>query len=203
MGCKCTADTYRRWQAMKGRLKWAVGVAVLAGAAAVGTVAVAGGGKEIREGLTGYQEVPAISTEGNGTFRAKIDRNGQEISYRLSYSDLEADVRQAHIHMGQRAVNGAIVVFLCTNMGNGPPGTQACPGPRDGTVEGTITPDDVLDITGAMMPPGGQGIAAGEFDELVDAIQAGTTYVNVHSVQWPAGEIRAQLEDDERGGDRD
>src|SRR5918996_1656493 len=178
MGCKCTADTYRRWQAMKGRLKWAVGVAVLAGAAAVGTVAVAGGGKEIREGLTGYQEVPAISTEGNGTFRA-------------------------HIHMGQRAVNGAIVVFLCTNMGNGPPGTQACPGPRDGTVEGTITPDDVLDITGAMMPPGGQGIAAGEFDELVDAIQAGTTYVNVHSVQWPAGEIRAQLEDDERGGDRD
>jgi CHRD domain len=37
------------------------------------------------------------------------------------------------------------------------------------------------------------GLAAGEFDELVRAIQAGATYVNVHSVGRPAGEIRAQL----------
>jgi hypothetical protein len=188
---------------MRGRLKWAVGVAVLVGAAAVGTVAVAGGGNEIREDLTGYQEVPAISTEGNGTFKAKIDRNAQEISYRLSYADFEADVTQAHIHFGQRAVNGAIVVFLCSNIGTGPPDTQACPGPREGTVEGTITPDDVLDITGVTTPVGGQGIEAGAFDELVDAIKAGATYVNVHSTQWPAGEVRGQLEDDDRGGDRD
>jgi CHRD domain len=185
---------------MKGRLKWAVGVAVLAGAAAIGTVAVAGGGKNVDAELTGYQEVPAISTSGNGTFKARIDRSGEEISYRLSYADLEADVTQAHIHMGQRAVNGAIVVFLCSNIGTGPPGTQACPGPREGTVEGTITPDDVLDITGATPPPGGQGIAAGEFDELVDAIKAGVTYANVHSEQWPAGEVRGQIDGD---GDRD
>jgi CHRD domain len=190
---------------MKGRLKWAVGVAVLAAAAAVGTVAVAGGGKDASAELTGYQEVPAISTSGNGTFKARIDRNGQEISYRLSYSDLEADVQQAHIHMGQRAVNGAIVVFLCSNIGTGPPGTQACPGPREGTVEGTITPDDVLDITGATPPPGGQGIEAGAFDELVDAIKAGTTYANVHSMRWPAGEIRGQLggNGDDDGDDDD
>jgi CHRD domain len=190
---------------MKGRLKWAVGVAVLAAAAAVGTVAVAGGGKKVSAELTGYQEVPAISTSGNGTFKARIDRNGQEISYQLTYSDLEADVQQAHIHMGQRAVNGAIVVFLCSNIGTGPPGTQPCPGPREGTVEGTITPDDVLDITGASPPPGGQGIEAGAFDELVDAIKAGVTYANVHSMRWPAGEVRGQLEggDDDGDGNED
>jgi hypothetical protein len=41
--------------------------------------------------------------------------------------------------------------------------------------------------------PAGQGIAAGEFDELVRAIKAGVTYANVHSEMFPGGEIRGQL----------
>jgi hypothetical protein len=189
---------------MKGRLRWAVvGVAVLATAATVGTVAVAGDGKKVSAKLTGFEEVPSISTEGNGTFEAKIDRSAKEIDFKLSYDDLESDVTQGHIHLGQRGVNGAIVVFFCSNIGTGPPGTPACPGPREGTVTGTITPDDVLDITGAEPPVGGQGIAAGEFDELVDAIKAGVTYVNVHSEQWPAGEVRGQIDaDGDDDGDR-
>jgi hypothetical protein len=186
---------------MRGRLKWAVGVAVLAAAAAVGTVAVAGGGNQIREDLTGYQEVPAISTEGNGTFKARIDRNGQEISYRLTYADLEGDVQQAHIHIGQRGVNGQIVAFLCSNLPNPPAGTPACP-PAPGTVEGTIEPADVQNTTNPPPATAGQGIEAGAFDELVDAIKAGVTYANVHSTKWPGGEIRAQLEGDDDNGDR-
>jgi hypothetical protein len=183
-------------------LKLAVGVAVLAAAAAAGTVAVAGGGKQIREDLVGYQEVPAISTTGNGTFKARIDRNGQQISYRLTYADLEGAVQQAHIHIGQRAVNGQIVAFLCSNLGNGPAGTPACP-PAPGTVEGTIEPADVLDTTAPPPETAGQGIEAGAFDELVDAIKAGATYANVHSTKWPGGEIRAQLEDDDNGDQDD
>ena len=178
---------------MKGRLKWAVGVAVLAAGATVGTVAVAGGGGEVREDLTGYEEVPAISTEGNGTFRARIDTRDEQISYRLTYSDLEGDVLQAHIHIGQRAVNGKIVAFLCSNLANPPAGTPACP-PAPATVEGTIEPADVQDTTTPPPDTAGQGIEAGAFDELVDAIRAGATYANVHSTKWPGGEIRAQLE---------
>jgi CHRD domain len=189
---------------MKRRLKWAVGAAVLAAAAAVGTVAVAGGGNQIREDLIGYQEVPAISTTGNGTFKARIDRNGQQISYRLTYADLEGDVQQAHIHIGQRGVNGQIVAFLCSNLPNPPAGTPACP-PAPGTVEGTIEPADVQNTTNPPPATAGQGIEAGAFDELVDAIRAGATYANVHSTKWPGGEIRAQLEDDDNGdrGDDD
>ena len=84
-------------------------------------------------------------------------------------------------------------MFLCTNLGNGPAGTQACP-PAPATVSGTIRPADVIG-------PAGQGITAGEFDELVDAIRAGMTYANVHTTERPGGEIRAQLEldDDHRG----
>ena len=44
--------------------------------------------------------------------------------------------------------------------------------------------------------PRAQGIAAGEFDELVDAIRDGFTYANVHSSLSPGGEMRGQLNDD-------
>jgi CHRD domain len=174
---------------MKGRVKLAILVAVAA-SAVVAVSAVAGGDRDIRENLTGFQEVPAISTNGNGSFRARIDPGMREIAYRLRYADLAGDVTQAHIHFGQRAVNGGISVFLCSNLGNGPMGTQACP-PAPATIEGTIRPSDVIG-------PATQGIAPGEFDELVRAIKAGVTYANVHSTTWPGGEIRAQL--DPRGG---
>ena len=76
--------------------------------------------------LTGFQEVPAISTEA-GKFRAKLRTSSQEIRYEPSYADLTGAVQQAHIHIGQRSVNGGISVFLCSNsFGNGLAGTQAC-----------------------------------------------------------------------------
>jgi CHRD domain len=173
---------------MKGlRVKLVLAVASVA-ALAIGlvTVAVAGGGHSIREKLTSYREVPALSTPGVGHFRASINRGASEIHYKLSYSGLESDATQSHLHFENRTNAGPVVVFLCTNLGNGPPGTQACPA-SGGTISGTIGPADVGNGGAA------QGLAAGEFDELVRAIRAGAVYVNVHSTTRPAGEIRAQL----------
>ena len=34
------------------------------------------------------------------------------MTYTLRYSDLEGQIRQAHIHFAQKGVNGGIVVFL-------------------------------------------------------------------------------------------
>ena len=127
-----------------------------------------------------------LSTTGNGEFRAQID-SGQQISYTLSYSALEGNVLQAHIHLGGRHQSGGISAFLCTNLGNGPAGTQTCPA-APATIEGVITPADVVG-------PAMQGITAGQFEELVRAIRAGATYVNVHSSLYQGGEIRAQLGD--------
>jgi hypothetical protein len=181
---------------MKGRVKLAIGVAVVAALAAAGTVAVAGGGDSIRERLTGYEEDPLVlSTTGNGTFKALVNESQQTIDYRLRYADLEGAIQQAHIHFGGPRQSGGISVFLCTNLGNGPAGTQACPAPP-ATVTGTIRPTDVIG-------PAAQGIAAGEFTELIDAIRHGVTYVNVHSMKYPGGEIRAQLEEDDNGDDDD
>jgi hypothetical protein len=167
------------------RLQFAVLVAVM-GLLGVAAAAVAGGGgRDVREHLTGYQETPmTISTTGAGDFRAKVKHS--QIEYRLSYSDLEGDVTQSHIHLGAEATTGGISVFLCSNLGNGPAGTQACPGPHSGTITGTIVPADVIG-------PAGQGIKPGEYAELLRAIRAGATYANVHSSLYPGGEIRAQL----------
>ena len=115
---------------------------------------------------------------------------GDSIRYELTFSNLESGATQAHIHFENETNNGPIVVFLCTNLGNGPAGTQACPA-GGGTIRGTIGAADVGAGAAA------QGLAAGEFEELVRAIEAGATYVNVHSVGRPGGEIRAQLGDDD------
>lgn len=153
---------------------------------AVGVV-LSQGPKEFKAVLIGNEEVPAISTTANGEFRARISRDETEISYELSYADLEGDVTQSHIHFGQHGVNGGISVWLCSNLASPPTpeGTQPCP-PPPATISGTIMAGDVVG-------PAGQGISAGEFAELVRAIRAGDTYVNVHSSLFPGGEIRSQI----------
>ena len=139
----------------------------------------------IQASLEGFQEVPAFSTGASGTFKAKIDDVAGTITFELSYSGLEGAVAQAHIHVGQAGANGGISAFLCTNLGNGPAGTQSCPA-SPATVTGVIQASDVVG-------PTDQGVAAGEFAELVRAIRAGVSYANVHSALSPGGEIRGQI----------
>jgi CHRD domain len=180
------------------RVKLAIGVAAI-GVAVITAAAVAGDRGRIQTDLTGFEETPlTVSTTGNGSFKAKIDRGGDEIDYELRYADLEGAVTQAHIHFGETRISGGISVFLCTNLGNGPAGTQACPA-APARVTGTITPADVIG-------PSAQGITAGQLDELVSAIRAGAAYANVHTTLYPPGEIRGQFGDDDdrdRGRDHD
>ena len=151
------------------------------------------GFKSIKEILVGWEEVPSVSTTGNGEFNARIDKAESQVDYTLSYSDLEGAVQQAHIHIGQTGVNGGITVFLCTNLGNGPAGTQPCPAPP-ATISGTIVAADVSPNIPATQAARNQGLNTGEFDEFLDALRAGALYVNVHSTTWPGGEIRSQIE---------
>ena len=161
-------------------------LAVLVFVGASATSAQGSGGHDERKAkarLIGYREVPAISTEGDGTFRARM-MGDDAFTFRLSYDDLSSHVQQAHIHFGQKGVNGGIAVFLCSNLGNGPAGTAPCP--DSGEVTGTITAAQVVG-------PTGQGISPGEFDEVLEAIRAGVTYANVHTDTFSTGEIRGQL----------
>jgi len=172
---------------MRGARVKLAAAAVAVGVLGAGTVAIAGSDDGIRERLSGYEEVPALSTPGVGTFRAFVSSSGDEVRYQLRYDDLQTAVTQSHIHFENRTNAGPIVVFLCSNLGNRPAGTQACPA-DGGTITGTIRPANVLGNASA------QGLAAGEFKEFVAALRSGATYVNIHSVGHPSGEIRAQIE---------
>ena len=134
----------------------------------------------------GFDEVPTLSTPATSAFRAHINNDATEIEYELTYSDFLTPVTQAHLHFGKKGINGGIMVFLCTNLNNAPAGTPACPA-NAGTVTGLLRATDVVG-------PAAQGIAAGEFAEVVAAIRAGAAYANIHTQAFPAGEIRDQLD---------
>ncbi|HEY3018525.1 MAG TPA: CHRD domain-containing protein [Gaiellaceae bacterium] len=171
------------------RLALALTATLAAAAVVLSVVSGAGGGApgHVRAVLNGYQEVVgggAISTTGSGLFTATIDEKAQTMTYELTYTLEGGTALFSHIHFARRGVSGGVSVFLC----NGPT-TPPCPTPG-GTVTGVITPSDVVG-------PTAQGIEAGKFDELLEAIEAGATYVNVHSTRWPGGEIRGQIADND------
>jgi hypothetical protein len=166
--------------AMRARIGFVV-AALLAVITAGSLSATAASGSKFSATLTGYQETPTLSVAGLGTFSAEIAKDGQSISYSLSYSGLSGDALFAHIHLGEPAIAGGVVAFLC---GGG--SKLSCPTGTSATVTGTIVPADVIG-------PSGQGIDAGEFEELVAAMRFGATYANVHTTLFPAGEIRGQI----------
>ncbi len=170
----------------------AVGIVVLAGLALTTVASSDFDGLRLRTNLRGFQEVPSISTVARGSFRALVSEDGNSIDWALSYRDLEAAVQQAHIHFGQTGVNGGITVFLCTNLGNGPAGIQACPA-SPATITGTIAAADVSPNIEATAGARAQGLDTGEFAELIRAIRSGDTYANVHSMTFPGGEMRGQI----------
>ena len=175
---------------MNVRAKSATTIA-LAGILAVGGAGAAATSHRDRDdsrrfaaSLGGYQEVPSISTQARGSFRAKATDDG--IAWSLRYEGIEGGaVTAAHIHFARRSVNGDVSANLCSAAPTPPAGVQPCP--ADGaTLRGTIRDADVVG-------PAKQGIAPGELGELVRAMNAGATYVNVHSTTFPTGEIRGQI----------
>jgi hypothetical protein len=128
---------------------------VLAGALTVSLSAQAGPSSGHAD-LTGYEENPTLSSSASGTADVQISGDGQSVSYTLTYSGFTTNIQFAHIHLGRPAINGSIMVFLCTN--GTPPANAPAPPPcpqNSGTVRGTLTAANVLASTN---PP--QGIAA-------------------------------------------
>lgn len=148
-------------------------------------------GRRLRTKLSGLNEPPAVFTAARGDFDAEIARDESGFTYTLTFENLQGAVTQSHIHIGQVRVNGGIAIWLCETATNPAPpaiadATPDCGGPNSATVTGTVTPAQVIG-------PNGQGVAPGEFEEVLNAIRKGMAYVNVHSSQSPGGEIRGQL----------
>lgn len=145
----------------------------------------------VRARLSGFQEVPVVSTTGNGEFRAKINAQTNEIEYEFSYADMQAPVLQAHIHLAQHGVNGGITVWLCQTATNPAPAAVAATTPVCSSP--SFSSNGVITAVSIVGPGGAQQLLAGELAELAAALRAGVAYANVHTTASPGGEIRGQI----------
>lgn len=125
--------------------------------------------------LEGDEEVPPVDSDAKGAAIFRTSNDGTELNYRLIVANIE-DVTAAHIHLAPRGENGDIVAFLFDP-------EEPTEGRTNGVLaEGTITSADLVGpLEGATL------------SELIDEMEAGNTYVNVHTVDHPSGEIRGQI----------
>ena len=115
--------------------------------------------------LNPEQETGTVVSDGSGFFSYTTD--GDQLCYTLEVRDLTAGPVAAHIHVGPRNVAGPVVVPLAT-----PPAATS-------TVSECITAAE----GGAMTPAELAAITA----------DPKAYYVNVHTPQYAAGEVRGQL----------
>lgn len=155
---------------------FAFGLCLLATAHAVGS------GEAM---LSGDNQVPTpVTTDMMAMFSANATT--ENIKWRLEVYD-GVNITMAHIHLGNATTNGPPIVYLV-------PGGNAAESsslpmldpPSSGTnlvFSGTFNAADV----GA--PLNGTSLA-----DLISEFESGNTYVNIHTVEYPAGEIRGQIE---------
>lgn len=130
--------------------------------------------------LTGDQEVqvPAVETNATGQAIFKLSKDGTELEYKLIVANIE-NVRMAHIHLAPAGDNGGVIVWLYPSMA--PP--QLIPGTTNGILaQGVITFEDLVG-----------NVEWESLQDLIDLMISGQTYVNVHTNQYPGGEIRGQI----------
>lgn len=141
--------------------------------------AAARDGDQFGTHMTGGNETPPRPSLAQGQLTLRLQVGGTAADYKLLVANIE-DVTQAHIHLAPPGVPGPVIVWLYPAA----PPAQLLPGRFDGVLaEGAITDAQVVG------PLAGQGLAG-----LVAAIRAGNAYANVHTVAFPPGEIRGQLD---------
>jgi hypothetical protein len=140
--------------------------------------------RNFRAHLSGKEEVPANDSRATGQAIFQLSKDGTELRYKLIVANIQ-NVTQAHIHRAPAGANGPVIVWLYPSA----PPSELIPGRTSGVLaEGVITGDDLV----------GQ-LAGEELSALIDEIKAGNTYVNVHTQQFPPGEVRGQILGNARG----
>lgn len=148
--------------------------------------------KNFRAHLAGRNEGPVpVDTQAQGQAIFQLSADGLTLRYKLIATNID-NVFMAHIHRAAEGTNGPIVAWLYPSA----PPAQLIAGRSTGILmEGEIT---AANLTG---PLAGQPLS-----ELIAAVEAGNTYVNVHTTDGvaannppqvagdaPAGEIRGQI----------
>ena len=128
--------------------------------------------------LDGSQEVPANESMAQGQAVFQLGKDGTELSYKLIVANIE-NVRMAHIHLAAAGTNGGVVAWLYPSA----PPMVPIPGTSNGILmQGVIKASNLM------------GSLAGKpLSDLIDKMKSGMAYANVHTDQFPGGEIRGQI----------
>jgi len=143
--------------------------------------AAAGPDNNFAAPLRGNEEVPAVQTHAVGVATFKLNWAEDELQFKLNVANGQG-ITQAHIHCGPPGVNGPVVVFL---FGLVPTGVD-----NNGTLnEGVITNANVIPRPASAACPGGVATLA----DVVAKMRTGGAYANVHTLDFPGGEIRGGI----------
>lgn len=118
--------------------------------------------------------MPPVRTIATGDTFFRLSQDGSRLFFRLVVRNIR-QVTQAHIHLGRIGQNGPIVAFL---FGQSRFGISV----RRGVVSGVLTRNSLVG------PLEGKPLS-----NLIKEIRRGNTYVNVHTIQNPDGEVRGQI----------
>jgi glucose/arabinose dehydrogenase len=132
------------------------------------------GGDQFNARLDGREEVPTVDTTAGAVADFELNSDGT-LAFTVRATAHIENATQAHIHLGARTQNGPIVAFL---LPLNPAGVDFDAGDTIG--QGTLDDADVIER------PGFDGTVAA----LVSRIRQGRTYVNLHTLAFPGGEIR-------------
>jgi glucose/arabinose dehydrogenase len=136
------------------------------------------GGDAFGARLSGAQEVPPVTTDAGAIALFELNSDGS-LSYEVRATGPIQNATVAHIHLGARAQNGPVVLFL---FGPTPPQNFQA---GDLIATGTAHDSDVL-----ARPP---GFSIPTIANLVERMRQGRAYANLHTSAHPGGEIRGQV----------
>ena len=138
--------------------------------------------------LTGGNEVPLVASPGTGFAAVVLDPTAQTLQVNATFSGLTSNTSAAHIHCCAPLGTNAGVATTVPAFPGFPLGVTF--GSYSSVVfdlmQPTIYNPAFVTLQGGTIPLAEAALIAG--------IQNGTTYLNIHTVNFPGGEMRGQLE---------
>lgn len=130
--------------------------------------------KSFKATLSGNEVAPPVKTMANGEATFQLSKDGKELTYKVTVSDIE-NVTAAHIHQGAMGKSGPPVALIDIK------------GKKEGKVSGTLAEGS---ITSKDLMSSFKGKTV---KDLAKEIEAGNTYINIHTAKYPDGELRGQI----------
>ena len=133
-----------------------------------------------KSALSGAQEVPENDSEAKGRIRVRFAPDLSKIHVRLKLTGINSMVVAGHLHCARAGENGPVAVGLLA------------PGPLTEIGELTRVTLTNADFTGADCGPTA-GRPVNNIAALYFAMREGSIYLNLHTPDYPPGELRGQL----------